>query len=194
MDEDLKNYEEILEDASKGKRKKRREIPWAEIREAYISRAGSYRELGTKYGIPFTQIGRRGRLENWTELRAEADYKAMTETVSRASRARARANIEAMKSLNLLTLKLKSYCEEMLDDPTQRGKVLSSGRDWDGLAGMLERIEGIERRMMDIQSEADRRAEEREKKKLRLQEIKAEQGEGPKEIKVVMENGDEFAH
>lgn len=194
MDDDMTNYEEILEDAAKGKRKKRREIPWNEIREAYIKHEGSYRELGTKYGIPFTQIGRRGRLENWTELRAAADYKAMTETISRASRARARANLDALRSLNMLTLKLKNYCEEMLDDPTQRGKVLSSGRDWDGLAGMLERIEGIERRMMDIQSEADRRAEAREQKKLKLQEIKAEQGEGPKEIKVVMENGDEFAH
>ena len=190
----MKNYEEILDDAGKGKKKKRREIPWDEIREAYISHGGSYRELGTKYGIPFTQIGRRGRQENWTELRAEADYKAMTETVSRAARARARTNLDTLRNLVVLTQKLKNYCEEMLDDPYQRGKVLSSGRDWDGLAGMLERIEGIERRMLDVQSEADRRAEAREQKKLRLQEIKAEQGEGPKEIKVVMENGDEFAH
>lgn len=189
--------DEVKREERKEKReetgRKRREIPWKEIREEYVAHGGSYRELGTKYGIPFTQIGRRGRQENWTELRAAADYKAMTETVLRASKARARANLEALKNLNLLTAKLRNYCEEMLDDPTQRGKVLSSGRDWDGLAGMLERIEGIERRMLDVQSEADRRAEEREKKKLRLQEIKAEQGEGPKEIKVVMENGDEFA-
>lgn len=198
MDERRETGDEVKREERKEKReekgRKRREIPWKEIREEYVRHAGSYRELGTKYGVAFTQIGRRARAENWTELRAAADYKAMTETVLRASKARARANLEALQNLNLLTAKLRNYCEEMLDDPTQRGKVLSSGRDWDGLAGMLERIEGIERRMLDVQSEADRRAEEREKKKLRLQEIKAEQGEGPKEIKVVMENGDEFAH
>ena len=184
---------EMKTKAGEAGKKKRREIPWKEIREEYVAHGGSYRELGTKYGIPFTQIGRRGRQENWTELRAAADYKAMTETISRASRARARANLDALKNLNLLTAKLRNYCEEMLDDPTQRGKVLSSGRDWDGLAGMLERIEGIERRMMDIQSEAERRAEKREEKKLRLSEKKASVAEGPQEIRVVMANGDDFA-
>ena len=182
-----------MEDEEKGKRKKRRVIPWEEIRREYVSHAGSYRELGAKYGIPFTQIGRRGRAENWTELRAAADYKAMTETVLRASKARARANLEALQNLNLLTAKLRNYCEEMLDDPTTRGKVLSSGRDWDGIAATLERIEGIERRMLDLQTEAEHRAEKREEKKLRLQEQKEKAAAGPQEIRVVMQDADEFA-
>lgn len=196
MDERRETGDEVKREERKEKReekgRKRREIPWKEIREEYVRHAGSYRELGTKYGVAFTQIGRRARAENWTELRAAADYKAMTETVLRASKARARANLEALQNLNLLTAKLRNYCEEMLDDPTQRGKVLSSGRDWEGIAGMLERIEGIERRMMDIQSEAERRAEKREEKKLKLQEEKAGEAAGPKEIRVVLNNGEEY--
>ena len=41
-----------------------REIPWQELRRAY-QKGATYEELGQRYGISASTVGRRSRKENW---------------------------------------------------------------------------------------------------------------------------------
>ena len=58
---------------------------WAKIRREYIKGGTSYRKLAAKYGIPRSNIERKGREEKWSDLKSQANCRSMAKTVDAVS-------------------------------------------------------------------------------------------------------------
>lgn len=58
---------------------------WKKIKAEYIKGGISQRALASKYGVSFSTVERRARLEKWTELRAESEGKATEKLIQKTA-------------------------------------------------------------------------------------------------------------
>lgn len=58
-------------------------IDWTTIRNEYITTDTSYRKLAEKYDIGLGQIFKKGKGENWPELRKQKDCKKIAKTIEK---------------------------------------------------------------------------------------------------------------
>lgn len=55
---------------------------WGKIKAEYLTTGISYRELGKKYGVHYTNIAKRASSERWPELRQQQTNTTLTETLT----------------------------------------------------------------------------------------------------------------
>lgn len=55
---------------------------WAKIKTEYITEGASYRDLGKKYGVHYTNIAKRASSEGWPTLRQQQANRTLTETLT----------------------------------------------------------------------------------------------------------------
>ena len=55
---------------------------WGKIKAEYLTTGISYRELGKKYGVHYTNIAKRASSERWPELRQQQTNTTLTQTLT----------------------------------------------------------------------------------------------------------------
>ena len=55
---------------------------WGKIKAEYLTTGISYRELGKKYGVHYTNIAKKASSERWPELRQQQTNTTLTETLT----------------------------------------------------------------------------------------------------------------
>ena len=122
---------------------------WDAIKTEYITTATSYRELAAKYGVNKDTIWRRGKSENWEDLRRPHSDKVQTgillsdteQKVSRADKLHGAADMLLRKVIALI---------EASDPMEMDIKAMKH------ISGVLKDIKEIQ----SIKSDADRREQE----------------------------------
>ena len=149
---------------------------WNKIKTEYITTNTSYRKLGEKYGVGYSVIGERARLEGWVEQRERFRNKTLTDTVDAISNKQVDRAANLIYVSDLLLAKVKSLLET-------EAEVLADTQSMKHISGVLKDIKEIQM----IRSDADMREQEARIKNLRRQ---AESDEGNKEpVRVIIEDG-----
>lgn len=145
---------------------------WNAIKTEYITTDTSYRKLGEKYGVGYSVIGEKARLEGWVEQREQFRNKTLTKTVNAIS------NKQVDRAANLISVadQLLAKVKSLLD---ANAEVLNNTQSMKNISGVLKDIKEIQM----IRSDADMREQEARIKNLQKQ---AERDEDSKDVKVEM--------
>ena len=149
---------------------------WQKIKTEYITTDTSYRKLAQKYGVGYSVIGEKARLDGWVEQREQFRNKTLTKTVDAISTKQVDRAANLMGVADLLLSKVKSLLESEAGDSmdTQGMRHIS---------GVLKDIREIQM----IRSDADMREQEARIANLRRQ---AEKDDIDKEPITVIIEGD----
>ena len=136
---------------------------WNAIKTEYITTDTSYRKLGEKYGVGYSVIGEKARLEGWVEQREQFRNNTLTKTVNAISNKQADRAANLISVADQLLAKVKSLIE------TDAG-VLSNTQSMKNISGVLKDIKEIQM----IRSDADMREQEARIANLQRQATKDE--------------------
>lgn len=129
---------------------------WNKIKTEYITTDTSYRKLGEKYGVGYSVIGERARLEGWVEQREQFRNKTLTKAVEAISDKQVDRAANLISVADQLLDKVKSLLET-------NAEVLADTQSMKHISGVLKDIKEIQM----IRSDADMREQEARIKKLR---------------------------
>ena len=149
---------------------------WQKIKTEYITTDTSYRKLGEKYGVGYSVIGEKARLEGWVEQREQFRNKTLTKTMNAISNQQVDRAANLISVADQLLAKVKSLLET-------DAEVLSDTQSMKHISGVLKDIKDIQM----IRSDADMREQEARIAKLRKE---AEKEEVSKDVTITIEGGD----
>ena len=149
---------------------------WQKIKTEYITTDTSYRKLGEKYGVGYSVIGEKARLEGWVEQREQFRNKTLTETMDAIKDQQVDRATNLIAVSDLLLTKVKSLLET-------NAEVLSDTQSMKHISGVLKDIKEIQM----IRSDADMREQEARIRKLQKE---AEQEEVSKDVTITIAGGD----
>ena len=129
---------------------------WNKIKTEYITTDTSYRKLGEKYGVGYSVIGEKARLEGWVEQREQFRNKTLTKAVEAISDKQVDRAANLISVADQLLDKVKSLLET-------NAEVLADTQSMKHISGVLKDIKEIQM----IRSDADMREQEARIKKLR---------------------------
>ena len=148
---------------------------WQKIKTEYITTDTSYRKLGEKYGVGYSVIGEKARLEGWVEQREQFRNKTLTETMDAIKDQQVDRATNLIAVSDLLLTKVKSLLET-------NAEVLSDTQSMKHISGVLKDIKEIQM----IRSDADMREQEARIKKLQKE---AEQEDTNTEVVITFGSG-----
>ena len=122
---------------------------WQAIKTEYITTDTSYRKLGEKYGVGYSVIGEKARLEGWVEQREQFRNETLTKAVNAISNKQVDRAASLISVSDLLLAKVKSLLET-------DAEVLSDTQSMKHISGVLKDIKEIQM----IRSDADMREQE----------------------------------
>lgn len=148
---------------------------WQKIKTEYITTDTSYRKLGEKYGVGYSVIGERARLEGWVEQREQFRNKTLTDTVEAIS------NKQVDRTANLISVadKLLARVQDLVEMDSE---LLVAPQNLKHISGVLKDIKEIQM----IRSDADMREQEARIKKLQKE---AEQEDTNTEVVITFGSG-----
>ena len=129
---------------------------WKAIKTEYLTTDTSYRKLAQKYGVGYSVIGEKARLEGWVEQREQFRNKTLTKTVNAISKQQVDRAANLISVADLLLAKVKSLVE-------MDAEVLSDTQSLKHISGVLKDIKEIQM----VRSDADMREQEARIAKLR---------------------------
>lgn len=168
-------------------------IDWEAIKTEYLTTDTSYRKLANKYKVNATTICKRAKSENWITQKANKSKQKQTELTEMASE-QITDDFEKLISLNerligLAEQKVKGY--EMLakidNDKKEANFVLVDVKSLKGLVDMVSGLTANIRNLKGLPTYNEREAQQIARKRLEIEEKKAEIDTGDKEIKIVFE-------
>ena len=134
-------------------------IDWNAIKTEYITTDTGYRKLAEKYGVSFTSISQRGRLERWRAQRAEHQGRTVRRALERIAERQA-LKFERMEELtDRLLEKLETAIEELniqLVRQVQKTKEIEYG-DTDGGSKPIKEVVREEEQLCRTETIVDRR-------------------------------------
>lgn len=86
---------------------------WAQIKTEYITTDTTYRELGKKYGVSYSIIGRVASRENWVQLKQQHNNSCVTKALNSDAKKKASEMLRVVKSAGRLLDKLDKAIEEL---------------------------------------------------------------------------------
>ena len=149
---------------------------WNKIKTEYITTDTSYRKLGEKYGVGYSVIGEKARLEGWVEQREQFRIKTLTNTVNAISNDQVDRATNLISVADQLLAKVKSLLET-------NAEVLNNTQYMKNISGVLKDIKEIQM----IRSDADMREQEARIKNLQKQAEKEEKDKSS--ITITLEGG-----
>ena len=150
---------------------------WQAIKTEYLTTDTSYRKLAQKYGVGYSVIGEKARLEGWVEQREQYRNKTLTNTVNAISNKQVDRAANLISVADLLLAKVKSLVET-------DAEVLSDTQSLKHISGVLKDIKEVQM----IRSEADMREQEARIANLRKQAEKEENQS--RDVTITIEGGD----
>ena len=149
---------------------------WQAIKTEYITTDTSYRKLAQKYGVGYSVIGERARLDGWVEQREQFRNKTLTKTVDAIS------TKQVDRAANLISVadKLLAKVNSLLE---MDAEVLSDTQSMKHISGVLKDIKEVQM----IRSDADMREQEARIANLRKQ---AEKEEINRDVSITIAGGD----
>ena len=150
---------------------------WQAIKTEYLTTDTSYRKLAQKYGVGYSVIGEKARLEGWVEQREQYRNKTLTKTVNAISKHQVDRAANLISVADLLLAKVKSLVE-------MDAEVLSDTQSLKHISGVLKDIKEIQM----VRSDADMREQEARIAKLRKEAEKEEKE--TREVTITIEGGD----
>lgn len=131
---------------------------WNKIKTEYITTDTSYRKLAQKYGVGYSVIGEKARLERWVEQREQFRNNTLTKTMDAISNKQVDRAANLISVSELLLDKVKSLLET-------DAAVLSDTQSMKHISGVLKDIKEVQM----IRSDADMREQEARIANLRKQ-------------------------
>lgn len=125
-------------------------IDWLQIKTDYITEATSYRKLAQKYGVPYTNIGKKAKEEGWMALREQYHDKTLTKTLENSSDKSAKRTMRIHAAADKMVDKI----EQMMDSPEQEltprallalSSVLKNLVDIQGIKSEMDQMEQMAR-------------------------------------------------
>ena len=150
---------------------------WQKIKTEYITTDTSYRKLGEKYGVGYSVIGEKARLEGWVEQREQFRNKTLTKTMNAISNQQVDRAANLISVADQLLAKVKSLLET-------DAEVLSDTQSMKHISGVLKDIKDIQM----IRSDADMREQEARIANLRKQAEKDDSQS--RDVTITIEGGD----
>ena len=150
---------------------------WQAIKTEYLTTDTSYRKLAQKYGVGYSVIGEKARLEGWVEQREQYRNKTLTKTVNAISNQQVDRAANLISVADLLLAKVKSLVE-------MDAEVISDTQSLKHISGVLKDIKEIQM----VRSDADMREQEARIAKLRKEAEKEEKE--TREVTITIEGGD----
>ena len=150
---------------------------WQAIKTEYLTTDTSYRKLAQKYGVGYSVIGEKARLEGWVEQREQYRNKTLTKTVNAISKQQVDRAANLISVADLLLAKVKSLVE-------MDAEVLSDTQSLKHISGVLKDIKEIQM----IRSDADMREQDARIAKLRKEAEKEEKE--TREVTITIAGGD----
>ena len=149
---------------------------WQKIKTEYITTDTSYRKLAQKYGVGYSVIGERARLDGWVEQREQFRNETLTKTVDAIS------TKQVDRAANLISVadKLLAKVNSLLE---MDAEVLSDTQSMKHISGVLKDIKEVQM----IRSDADMREQEARIANLRKQ---AEKEEINRDVSITIAGGD----
>lgn len=149
---------------------------WQKIKTEYITTDTSYRKLAQKYGVGYSVIGERARLDGWVEQREQFRNKTLTKTVDAIS------TKQVDRAANLISVadKLLAKVNSLLE---MDAEVLGDTQSMKHISGVLKDIKEVQM----IRSDADMREQEARIANLRKQ---AEKEEVNRDVTITIAGGD----
>ncbi len=148
---------------------------WNAIKTEYITTNTSYRKLAQKYGIGYSVIGERARLDKWVEQREQFRNKTLTKTMDAISAKQVDRAANLISVADQLLAKVKSLIED-------NSELLVNPQSMKHISGVLKDSKDIQM----IKSDADVREQEARIANLRRQ---AEQ-EDSNDVTITFVGGD----
>lgn len=131
---------------------------WFAIKTEYITTNTSYRKLAEKYGVGYTNIGKRAIAEGWVQQREQYRDKTLTKTVNAIS------NKQKDRAAKLVSV-ADTLLDKIKDMITTNADLLSDTQSLKHISGVLKDIKDIQM----IRPEADMREQEARIANLRRQ-------------------------
>lgn len=153
------------------------DVDWPVIRSEYITLGLSYRELGKKYGLNYTLIGKRGAEEGWPGLRERSRDKIAEKIVENVEKSRVDRATKLLETADALLYKIQTRVA-LLDEETDAREIRA-------LTASIKDLKEI----MMIRSDTDIREQEARIKALEAQISKQDVSKEP--VEVVFAAGDE---
>lgn len=131
---------------------------WQAIKTEYITTDTSYRKLAQKYGVGYSVIGEKARLDGWVEQREQYRNETLTKTVNAIS------NKQVDRAAKLISAadKLLDKVESLLETDCE---LLIVPQSLKHLSGVLKDIKEVQM----VRSDADMREQEARIKNLQRQ-------------------------
>ena len=138
---------------------------WQKIKTEYITNPDtSYRELSQKYGVHYTNIAKRAKIENWQQQRKQQANATQTKMIQAVERRKVDRAAKLMDVSDLLLQKIESLVEEL-------DVMDASPKDIRSLSAAIKDIKEIQM----IRSDADIREQEARIEKLRREAYRDDQ-------------------
>ena len=131
---------------------------WQAIKTEYITTDTSYRKLAQKYGVGYSVIGEKARLDGWVEQREQYRNETLTKTVNAISK----KQVDRAAKLISAADKLLDKVESLLETDCE---LLIAPQSLKHLSGVLKDIKEVQM----VRSEADMREQEARIKNLQRQ-------------------------
>lgn len=120
-------------------------VDWTAIKTEYITTDTSYRKLGEKYRVSYSQIGEKARLDGWVEQREQFRNKTITDALDVASQ----QQVDRVTRLQSAADKLLEIVEAHLSaDP----KEITS-QSLKQISGVLKDIKDVQRTSKDLEEQ-----------------------------------------
>lgn len=152
-------------------------MDWKKIKSEYIAGGTSYRKLAEKYGVSFSTLRGYAEREKWTDLKAQAQQKADTKIVEIVGGREASRSAKILDVADKLLDKISDALNDMVVDSQSIKHITSALKD-------LKEIKGIK-------SDIDLKEQEARIAKLQKEALTDENKDN--EIKIIIENGDEYS-
>lgn len=131
---------------------------WQAIKTEYITTDTSYRKLAQKYGVGYSVIGEKARLDGWVEQREQYRNETLTKTVNAISNKQVDRAAKLISAADKLLDKVESLLETDCD-------LLIAPQSLKHLSGVLKDIKEVQM----VRSDADMREQEARIKNLQRQ-------------------------
>lgn len=158
-------------------------MDWNAIKTEYITTSTSYRKLAEKYNVPFTNLKRRAKNEDWVQQRTQHNHRVTTKALQKAE---SKAT-DYKSTLYNLAFKMAKQLADVTDELTVT-ELIAIGIKPRDITGAIKDLEDA----LHVKSETDLKEQEARIEKMR----KEAQGEAEnKDIRVIIESGlDEYSN
>lgn len=172
-------------------------IDWEAIKTEYLTTDTSYRKLANKYRINPSYLAKKAKSEEWVSQKASKSEQKQAELTEIADE-QITDDFQKLISLNerligLAEQKVKGY--EMLakidDEKSEANFVLVDVKSLKGLVDMVSGLTANIRNLKGLPTYNEREAQQIARKRLEIDEKKADLDTDNKEIKIVFEGNTE---